>query len=103
LDEEGLIPDTSWDEEFVRRLFGDLNRAVLGSPDDGKVIILNDFDEEEEVSEEGVTDTKAMPSSAMKSPSPTASVVDVDDTDKGRSPDQAICGSSSDGDEADLP
>jgi hypothetical protein len=29
-DEEGLIPDTSWDEEFARRLFGDLNRAVLG-------------------------------------------------------------------------
>jgi hypothetical protein len=29
-DEKGLIPDTSWDEEFVRRLFGDLNCGVLG-------------------------------------------------------------------------
>jgi hypothetical protein len=28
-DEEGIIPDTSWDEEFIRRLFGDLNRGVL--------------------------------------------------------------------------
>jgi hypothetical protein len=31
-DEEGLIPDTSWDEEFTKRLFGDLNRDVLGRP-----------------------------------------------------------------------
>jgi hypothetical protein len=44
-DEEGLIPDTSRDEEIARRLFGNLNRAVLGPPGDGKVIILSDFDE----------------------------------------------------------
>jgi hypothetical protein len=45
LDEEDLIPDTSRDEEFVKRLFGDLNRELLGLSDDGKVIILSDSDE----------------------------------------------------------
>jgi hypothetical protein len=43
-DEEGLIPDTSRDEEFTRRLFGDLNCNILGSPSDGNIIILNDSD-----------------------------------------------------------
>jgi hypothetical protein len=40
LDEEGLIPGTSRDE-FTRRLFGDLNRDVLGPSGDSKVIILS--------------------------------------------------------------
>jgi hypothetical protein len=31
-DEEGLIPDTSCDEEFARRLFVDLNYDVVGGP-----------------------------------------------------------------------
>jgi hypothetical protein len=44
-DEEGFITDVSWDEEFVKRLFGDINRDVLGPPGDGKIIILNDSDE----------------------------------------------------------
>jgi hypothetical protein len=52
-DEEGIITDTSRAEEFARRLFGDLNCDVLGTPDDGKIIILSDSDEEEdEVCEE---------------------------------------------------
>jgi hypothetical protein len=42
LDEEDLFPDTSWDEEFVTKLFGDLNHRLLGSPSDGNVIILSD-------------------------------------------------------------
>jgi hypothetical protein len=47
-DEEGLIADVSRDEEFTGRLFGDLNRDILGSSGDGKIIILSDSDEEEE-------------------------------------------------------
>jgi hypothetical protein len=47
-DEQDLIPDTSRDEEFVKRLFSDLNRDILRSPGDGKVIILSDSDEKEE-------------------------------------------------------
>jgi hypothetical protein len=96
-DVEGPILDTSWDEEFARRLFGDLNHGVLEPPGDGKVIILSDSDKEEEVCEEYAVDAEA-----MRSPAPTASTDDVDDADKGRSPDWAIGGSSSGRDEANM-
>jgi hypothetical protein len=33
------------DEQFARRLFGNLNRDVLGPPDDDKIIIISDSDE----------------------------------------------------------
>jgi hypothetical protein len=103
-DEKGLIPDTSRDEEFNKRLFGDLNRDVLGPPGDGKIIILSDFDEEEEVvHEEDVAYAEAMSSSAMRSPASTASVDDIDDVDKYDTPDRAIGGSSSGRDEVGLP
>jgi hypothetical protein len=46
-DEEDLIADTSHDFEFTQRLNGELNRAVLGPSDDGKIIILSDSNEEE--------------------------------------------------------
>jgi hypothetical protein len=57
-DDEGLITDVSWDEEFTRRLFGDFNRDVLGPSGDGKIVILSDSDEEEEVREEKTTGTE---------------------------------------------
>jgi hypothetical protein len=102
-DEQGPIPNTSHDVEFARKLFGDLNRDVLRLPNDGKVIILSDSDEEEEVCEEDAADTKAGPSFAVRSLVPTASVDDTDDAHKGDSPDRAIGSSSSGGDGASLP
>jgi hypothetical protein len=48
-DEENFIAHTSRDAEFANKLFGDLNRNILGPPGDGKVIILDDSDEENEV------------------------------------------------------
>jgi hypothetical protein len=101
-DEEDLILDALRDEELARRLFGDLNCAVLGPPGDSNVIILSDSDEEEEeeVHEEDSTDAEVAPSSSVKSLAPTAS---TDDTDKGRSTVRAIGGSSSGRVEADLP
>jgi hypothetical protein len=48
LDEDKPIPDTARDFEFTQRLFGELNRDLLGPPDGSKVIILSDSDEEEE-------------------------------------------------------
>jgi hypothetical protein len=102
-DEEGLIADTSRDEELTRRLFGDLNCDFLGLPDDDKIIILSDLDEEEEeVLEEKTTDAEAVPSSVARSSAPTASAADIDDADKGDTPDWVIGGSSSGGDEAKL-
>jgi hypothetical protein len=100
-DEEDLILDALRDEEFARRLFGDLNCAVLGPPDDSNVIILSNSDEEEEeVHEEDAIDAEVAPSSSVKSPAPTAS---ADDTDKGRSAVRVIGGSSSSRVEAGLP
>jgi hypothetical protein len=95
-DERDLIADVSWDEDFARRFFGDLNRDVLGPPGDSKIIILSDSDEEEEVREE-------KPAYAKRSPAPTASVDDTDGTYKSNTPDRVIGGCSSSGDKAGLP
>jgi hypothetical protein len=111
-DEEGLIPDTSRDVEFTRRLFDDLNCDVLGPANDGNVIILSDSDEEEDAREEiAATTANVMPFAAMKSPTPTASAGNADEDPKGMqddnsddlAPDQEIGNSSSDGDKVGLP
>jgi hypothetical protein len=81
-DEGDLIADVSWDEAFAKMIFGDLNRDVFGPPDNGKIIILSDSDEEEKVHEEKATNAEAMPSSIVRSPASTASV-DTDDAPTG--------------------
>jgi hypothetical protein len=102
-DEGDLIADVSRDEEFARKLFGNLNRDVLGPPGDSKIIILSDSDEEEEVRKEKTVDAEAAPSSAVRSPASTAFPADVDGTYKGKTPDRATDGCSGGGDEAGLP
>jgi hypothetical protein len=47
-DPSSLIVDTSRDEEFARKLFGDLNHNILGPPGDGKIIIIDDSDNDDE-------------------------------------------------------
>jgi hypothetical protein len=88
-DEEDLIANILRDEEFARRLFGNLNRDVLGPPGDGKIIILNDIE--------------VAPSSVVRSPASTAFVDDANSTYKSNTLDQATGGCSSDGDEAGSP
>jgi hypothetical protein len=78
-DEEDIFPDISRDEEFIRKLFGDLNYGLLGPPGDGNVIILINSDEEKEVHEEDTADTEAAPPSAINSPAPTVSTANADD------------------------
>jgi hypothetical protein len=102
-DEGDLITDVSWDEEFARRFFGELNRDFLGPSDDGKIIILSDSDEEEEVHEEKAADGEATPSSTVRSLAPTASADDTDNANKGDAPDRVIGGSSNSRDEVGLP
>jgi hypothetical protein len=111
-DGEGLIPDTSRDEEFIKRLFDDLKYNILGPSDDDKVIILSDSDEdEEEVQEEDATDAIAGPSSAARVPASTAPAADVDEISKGMqddnsdglAPDREIGDSSSGEDEVGSP
>jgi hypothetical protein len=106
--EEGLIADVSWDVEFARRLFGDLNRNVLGSPSDGKIIILSDSDEEEDkVHEEKTIGTEHATTSVVVNPASTASVdaptgVKNDNSDD-RTPDHKADSNSGSRDDAGLP
>jgi hypothetical protein len=82
-DEKGLIPDILRDEEFTKKLFGDLNRDVLEPPDDNKIIIISDSDEEEEeVREEKTTGTKTVATFDVVNLSSTAST-DANDAPTG--------------------
>jgi hypothetical protein len=66
--EEDVIPDITRGDEFTKKLFGDLNREILGPLGNGKVIILSDSVEEEEVCEEATATPAAVASSVVKSP-----------------------------------
>jgi hypothetical protein len=78
-DEEDFFADTSRDEEFIRHLFGDLNRDLLGPLGDGKVIILSNSDEEEGACEETTVNADAMPFVAVKSSTLASSAANADE------------------------
>jgi hypothetical protein len=82
-DEEDIFPDISQDEEFARKLFGDLNCGLLGPPGDSNAIVLLDSDEEEEVRKEDTVAIEAAPPSTVNSPTPTVSAADTDDAPDG--------------------
>jgi hypothetical protein len=60
-DEDWDVSDTSWDEEIICKLYGDLNRDLLGPPGDGQVIVICDSEEEEQ--DDNHTDVNVVPSS----------------------------------------
>jgi hypothetical protein len=91
--EEDSGADTSQDEEFIRKLFGDLNHDILGPPDDGKIIVISDSDDED-----AAVNTEVAPPSAAKSTDSPTSASDVDETPDGVSDDNA-----DGGDEAGSP
>jgi hypothetical protein len=106
-DEEDLITATSCDFVFAQRLFGELNRAVLGSPDDGKIIVLNDFDEEE-VCKEKTTSIEDVTASTVVNPTSTASADDApvgakNDNSDDQGPDQEAGGDNDIGDDVGEP
>jgi hypothetical protein len=80
-----LVVDTSHDEEFARKLFGDLNCDILGLPGDGKIIIIDDSDNNDEAQEEGMIgiNPMAVPASAVDAPAET-SVTNSDDQGSGQ-------------------
>jgi hypothetical protein len=96
--EEDSIADTSRDEEFARKLFNDLNRDILGPPDDGKIIVINDSDDEDETHEDAAVNAEAAPPSAANSADSPISASDADKTPEGVSDDNA-----DGGDKADSP
>jgi hypothetical protein len=96
--EEDFFADTSRDEELAKKLFGDLNRDILGPPSDGKIIILSDSDDEDEAHEDVTVNTEAAPPSVVNSPVTPASAADADET-----PDGVQDDNSDGGDEASSP
>jgi hypothetical protein len=80
--EENFIADTSRDTEFARKLFGDLNRDILGPPDDSNVIILDDSDEEKKAPDEKTAGTELVATSVVVNPAPTTSTA-ADDAPEG--------------------
>jgi hypothetical protein len=59
LDPSSFIVDTSRDEELARKLFGDLNCDILVPPGDGKIIILDDSDDDGDAQEEEIADIES--------------------------------------------
>jgi hypothetical protein len=78
-DPSSLIINTSCDEEFARKLFSDLNRDILGPPGDDKIIIINDFDNDDEAQEEGMTGIEPMTVPASATDAPAGGKVDNSD------------------------
>jgi hypothetical protein len=75
-----LVVDTSRDEEFTRKLFGDLDHDILDPPGDGKIIIIDDSNDDDKAQVEGMAgiDPTIAPASATDAPS-RARVANSDD------------------------
>jgi hypothetical protein len=74
-DDENFIVDTSRDAELAKKLFDDLNRDILGPLGDGKIIVIDDSEEENEAQEEktiGIESTTASASTDPASSAPTS-------------------------------
>jgi hypothetical protein len=74
-----LVIDTSSDEKFVTKLFGDLNLNILGPSGDGKIIIIDDSDNDDEVQEEGTVGAEPTAAPASAADAPARSRVDNSD------------------------
>jgi hypothetical protein len=96
--EEDSFTDKSRGEELARKLFGDLNRDILGLPGDGKIIVLSDSDDEDETHEDAAVNAEAAPPSAANSADSPTSAPDADETPDGVPDDNADSG-----DKAGLP
>jgi hypothetical protein len=96
--EEDSVADTSRDEELARKLFGDLNRDILGPPCDSKIIVLSDSDDEDVMHDDATVNSKAAPPSTANSANSPTSAPDADDT-----PDGVPDGNADGGDEAGSP
>jgi hypothetical protein len=71
-DEENLIVHISRDAELTKKLFADLNCDILGPPGNGKIIVLDDFDEENEAHEEKTAGIESTAASASVDPTSSA-------------------------------
>jgi hypothetical protein len=100
IDPSSFIVDPSHDEELTRKLFGDLNYDILGPPGDGKIIILDGSDDDDEAQEEKTAGIKSTAAPASTDDAPTEAKVGNSD-DQG--PDQKADGSDDSGRSANDP
>jgi hypothetical protein len=100
LNPSSFIVDTSRDEELARKLFGDLNRDILGPPGDGKIIILNDSDDDDGAQEEKTIDIESTASPASVDDAPAEARINNSD-DQG--PNQEVDGGDNNGHSAGDP
>jgi hypothetical protein len=94
LDPSSFIVDTSHDEELARKLFDNLNRDILGPLGGGKIIVLNDSDNDDEAQDETTVDIEytTAPTSVDDAPAE----VRIDNSDD-QGPNQEANGSDNSG------
>jgi hypothetical protein len=93
-----------------KKLFGDLNRDILGLPGDGKIIVLDDYDEENKAQEEKTVRIESTTASASTDPTSSAPTsandaptgVKIDNSDD-QGPDQEADGAADGGCSAGEP
>jgi hypothetical protein len=79
IDPSSFIVDTSRDEDLARKLFGDLNRDILRPPGDGKIIIINDSDNDDKAQEEKTAGIKSMTAPTSADDAPTGAKINNSD------------------------
>jgi hypothetical protein len=94
------IADTSRDEKINIKLFGDLNHDILEPPGDGRIIILDDSDNEGEAQEETTAEIESSVAPASTNDAPVEARIDNSD-DQG--PNQDADGGDNNGHSAGDP
>jgi hypothetical protein len=94
------IGDTSRDEKINIKLFGDLNHDILEPPGDGRIIILDDSDNEGEAQEETTAEIESSVAPASTNDAPVEARIDNSD-DQG--PNQDADGGDNNGHSAGDP
>jgi hypothetical protein len=100
LEPSSFIVDTSRDEEIARKLFGDLHRDILEPSGDGKIIIIDDSDDNDEV-QEGTT-AEIESTVAATSANDASAEARIDNSDD-QGPDQEADGGDNSGHNVDDP
>jgi hypothetical protein len=89
-----FIVDTSRDVEIARKLFGDLNHDILGPPGDGKIIILDDSDDDGEAQEKTTAEIEYTVAPASANDAPAEARINNSDDQR---PDQEADGGDNSG------
>jgi hypothetical protein len=74
-----FIVDTSHDEEHAKKLFGELNCDILGSLGDGKIIVLDDSDDDGDAQEVETVDIESTVAPASADDAPVEARIDNSD------------------------